>query len=191
MKTISRFLSILLIFPLLLGCSACASQTGTPAGEESSVQAGTTAGAAQSAQVDANGGLFLSLSEAESKSLAFPLTKDHAGQVEKAGADKVTWTLHRKAPYANPADGKFIPLHGENKMFPNEKETIDFASITYETVNDGNVPFSMESFETTLDGDTLKLDFTTAPSMTYGVMASSACLTKAAAHIWTSAGSSP
>ena len=170
MKTFSRFLSIFLIFPLLLGCSGCAGQTGTGAGEESSVQAGTTAGAAQSAQVDANGGLFLSLSEAESKSLAFPLTKDQAGQVGKAGADKVTWTLHRKAPYANPADGKFIPLHGEEKMFPNEKETIDFASITYETVNDGNVPFSMESFETTLDGDTLKLDFTTAPSMTYGVV---------------------
>ena len=170
MKATSRFLSLSLIFPLLLGCNACAGQTGTAAGEESSVQAGTTAGAPQSAQEDGNGGLFLSLSAAESKSLAFPLTKEQAGQVGKAGADKVTWTLHRKAPYANPADGKFIPLHGEEKMFPNEKETIDFASITYETVNDGNVPFSMESFETTLDGDTLKLDFTTAPSMTYGVV---------------------
>ena len=95
MKTISRFLSVLLVFPLLLGCSACASQTGTGAGEESSVQAGTTAGAAQSAQVDANGGLFLSLSEAESKSLAFPLTKDQAGQVEKAGAiDLVSDTIY-------------------------------------------------------------------------------------------------
>ena len=44
--------------------------------------------------------------------------------------DRVTWTLHRVAPYANPADGKFNPVHGEERMFPHERETIDFATIT-------------------------------------------------------------
>ncbi len=180
MKTSSRFLPKILVLSLILSCIACANQTVTAgeeasstqadaaAGEETSVQADTSAGEKLSTQANSYDGLFLTLSEGTSKSLAFPLTKEQAARVEKAGADKVTWTLHRTASYANPADGKFIPLHGEEKMFPNEKETIDFATITYENSNSGNTPFSMERFETTLDGDTLMLDFTTTPSLSVG-----------------------
>lgn len=75
----------------------------------------------------------------------------------------MTWTLHRTAPYANPADGKFIPLHNEEKMFPNEKETIDFATIKFSDMYENDQPFSMKHFKTTLDGAELKLDFTTSP----------------------------
>ena len=158
MKAFSRFLSVSLVFLLILICSTFAAQADTAAGEEPSIQE------------DSSSGLFLSLSEKTSKSLSFPLTEAQAAQVEKTGADQVTWTLHRKAPYANPADGEFIPLHGEEKMFPNEKETIDFAAITYENANASNTPFSMERFETTLDGTALKLDFTTSPSTSFGTV---------------------
>ena len=158
MKAFSRFLSVFLVFPLIFSCGASAVLADTAAGEELSIQE------------DSSSGLFLPLSEKTSQSLSFPLTEAQTAEVEKAGADQVTWTLHRTAPYANPADGEFIPLHGEEKMFPNEKETIDFAAITYENANEGNTPFSMERFETTLDGSTLKLDFTTSPSTSFGTV---------------------
>ena len=103
MKTSSGFLSVFLILSLILSLSACATQTGSDTGEQ------------QSIQVDSSTELFLSLTEKTSKSLIFPLTEDQAAKVKKAGAKQVTWTLHRTAPYANPVDGKFIPLHNEEK----------------------------------------------------------------------------
>ena len=48
-------------------------------------------------------------------------------------------------------------------MFPNEKETIDFSTIKFSDMYENGQPFSMEHFKTSLDGDALKLDFTTAP----------------------------
>ena len=50
-------------------------------------------------------------------------------------------------------------------MFPNEKETIDFATITYGEIYESEPPFKMERFKTTLDGTTLKLDFATSPQI--------------------------
>ena len=140
MKASSRFLSAFLVLALMLSCSAFASGTGTTAVtavEEKAGQEGT--GEELFAGVDSTTELFLSLTEGTSKSLAFPLTEEQAALVEKAGADKVIWTLHRLAPYANPVDGNFIPLHGEEKMYPNEKETIDFATIRF---NDRLFPWS-------------------------------------------------
>ena len=184
MKASSRFLSAFLVLALMLSCSAFASGTGTTAvtaveekagqegtgqegtGQEGTGQEGTGeegSGEELSAGVDSTTELFLSLTEGTSKSLAFPLTEEQAALAEKAGADKVIWTLHRLAPYANPVDGNFIPLHGEEKMYPNEKETIDFATIRFNDANEYGQAFSMERFETTLDGSTLKLDFTTTP----------------------------
>lgn len=150
-KVLSRFLAILLALSLTSGCGASGSKTGTGAEEETAVS------------TDSADGLFLALTESTSKSLAFSLTEEQAAQVEKSGVDKVTWTLHRQAPYANPADGNFIPIHGEEKMYPNEKETIDFATISFSDMYESGQAFSMERFETTLDGSTLKLDFTTSP----------------------------
>ena len=161
MKAASRFLSVFLALAVVFSCSACASGTDTAAGKEEAGQEGT--GEELSAEVDSTTELFLPLTEKTSKSLVFPLTEEQAAAVKKAGADKVTWTLHRLAPYANPADGNFIPLHGEEKMYPNEKETIDFATIRFDGANGYGQPFSMERFETTLDGSALKLDFTTTP----------------------------
>ena len=160
MKGSSGFLSVFLVLALMLSCSACASGTGTSAGEEKveKEEAGELA-----IETDSTNELFISLTERIDRSLAFTLTEEQTQQVEKAGADQVTWTLHRIAPYANPADGKFIPLHGEEKMYPNEKETIDFATIRFIDANEFGQAFSMERFETTLDGSTLKLDFTTTP----------------------------
>ncbi|MBR3171714.1 MAG: hypothetical protein IKF22_10830 [Lachnospiraceae bacterium] len=109
--------------------------------------------------------LFLALTERTSQSMTFSLTEEEAARVKKAGADKVTWTLHRTASYGDPADGKFIPVHGEKKMFPNEKETIDFVTITYGEIYESEPPFKMERFKTTLDGTTLKLDFATSPQI--------------------------
>ena len=48
-------------------------------------------------------------------------------------------------------------------MFPNEKETIDFATIKFSDMYENDQPFSMKHFKTTLDGAELKLDFTTSP----------------------------
>ena len=126
MKASYRFLSLFLVLALMFSCSACASGTGTAAGAEEAGQEATgeeAAGEGLSAVEESTTRLFLSLTEKTSKSLAFPLTEEQAAQVKKAGADKVTWTLHRLAPYANPADGNFIPLHGEEKMYPNEKQS--------------------------------------------------------------------
>ena len=150
MKTASRFLSVFLVLALVLRCSACASGTGSAAGEEEAGQDGT--GEELSAEADSATELFVSLTEKTSKSLVFSLTEEQVAVVKKAGADKVTWTLHRIAPYANPADGNFIPLHGEEKMYPNEKETIDFATIRFNDASEYGQAFSMERFETTLDG---------------------------------------
>ena len=151
MKPASRFLSLFLVPVLMFSSSVCASGTAAAPGEE------------LSAGADSTTGLFVSLTERTSKSLVFPLSEEQASMVKKAGADKVTWTLHRTAPYANPADGNFIPLHGEEKMFPNEKESLDFATIRFNDANEYGQAFSMEHFETALDGSTLKLDFTTTP----------------------------
>lgn len=161
MKAASRLLSVFLVLALVLSCSACSSGADTAAGKEEAGQEGT--GEELSAEVDSATELFMPLTEKTSKSLVFSLTEEQAAAVKKAGTDKVTWTLHRLAPYANPADGNFIPLHGEEKMYPNEKETIDFATIRFDGANGYGQPFSMERFETTLDGSTLKLDFTTTP----------------------------
>ena len=127
MKASSRFLSLFLVIMMILSCSACAAATGadTAAGEKTTGEEAAgeetagenTAGEDLSAGADSTTELFLPLTEKTSKSLAFPLTEEQAALVEKAGADKVTWTLHRLAPYANPADGNFIPLHGEEKMY--------------------------------------------------------------------------
>ena len=151
MKAFLRFLTVLLMLSLIPGCSASVAETGTDTEGETAVQA------------DSGDGLFLYLTERTSESLAFPLTKEQALRVGQAGTDKVTWTLHRTETYANPADGNFIPIHGEDKMFPNEKETIDFATIRFNDMYDSGQPFSMERFETSLDGSTLKLDFTATP----------------------------
>ena len=155
MKGISRFLSVFLVLALILSCSACSSGTFTAPGEED-VEELIIGG-------DNMPELFIPLTEKTSKSLVFTLSDEQADQVRKAGAGKVTWTLHRNAPYANPADGKFIPLHGEEKMFPNEKETIDFATISFSNANESGEPFSMKSFKTKLEDSTLKLNFTTTP----------------------------
>ena len=156
MNTSSRFLSVFLIILLMIACNVFVAQAETADEEKAFFQTGSPTE------------LFLALSEKTTKSLAFPLTKVQAAQVEKAGVDRVNWTLHRIAPYANPADGKLIPIHGEVKMFPHERKTIDFATITYGEPDEYAPPFSMERFETTLDGTTLKLDFTTSPAMTAG-----------------------
>ena len=156
MKAFIRFLSVLLVLTLIPGCGASVAETGTDAEAETSVQA------------DVTEGLFLSLTEQTSESLSFPLTKEQASKVEQAGADKVTWTLHRTEPYANPKDGNFIPLRGEDTMFPNEQETIDFASISFSSMSDPDRPFCMERFETSLDGSALKLDFTATPVVSLG-----------------------
>ena len=153
MKRLSKLLSILLVLTLVSGCGKA--NTG--------IESGTETGKESIVQTDSNDELFLSLTEGTSKTLAFSLTEEQAAQIEKAGADQVTWTLHRTESYGNPVDGKFIPLHGEEKMYPNEKETIDFASIRYNDLYDSEQPFSMEHFETALDGSVLKLDFTTIP----------------------------
>ena len=156
MKRISKFLSVFIVSALILSCSAYASGTFTAPLEEEDVEE-LVIGADNTTE------LFLSLTEKTSKSLVFPLSEEQAAEVREAGAGKVTWTLHRNAPYANPADGNFIPLHGEEKMFPNEKETIDFATIRFSNANESGQAFSMERFETKLDGSTLKLYFTTTP----------------------------
>ena len=128
MKAASRFLSVFIVLALILSCSACASGTGTSAEEEKAGQEGNGTsdggekageegtGEELTAEMDSTTELFVPLTEKTSKSLTFPLTEEQAALVKKAGADKVTWTLHRSAPYANPADGNFIPLHGEEKM---------------------------------------------------------------------------
>lgn len=164
MKAASRLLSVFLVLALALSCSACSSGADTAAGKEEAGQEGT--GEELSAEVDSATELFMPLTEKTSKSLVFSLTEEQAAAVKKAGTDKVTWTLHRLAPYANPADGDFIPLHGEEKIYPNEKETIDFATIRFNDANEYGQAFSMERFETTLDGSALKLDFTTTPVKT-------------------------
>ena len=146
MKALSRSLSILLILMLISGC------TGT-----------------DSTQTDSSEELLLSMTEGCSRSLTFQLTKQQAEEVEKAGVDQVTWTLHRVESYGDPVDGEFIPVHGEEKMYPNEKETIDFATIYYNNAYESAQPFSMEKFETSLDGTTLKLDFSTLPLVDEGV----------------------
>ena len=105
MKGISRFLSVFLVLALILSCSACTSGTFTAPGEEEDVEE-IVIGADNTTE------LFVPLTEKTSKSLAFPLSEEQAAQVRKAGARNVTWTLHRNAPYANPVDGNFIPLHG-------------------------------------------------------------------------------
>lgn len=158
MKRLSKILSILLVLSLISGCGTAniGIETGTEMEKESVVQ------------TDSNDELFLSLTESTSESLSFSLTEEQAAQIEKAGADQVTWTLHRTESYGNPADGKFIPIHGEEKMYPNEKETIDFASIRYSDLYESGQAFSMEHFETTLDGSVLKLDFTTTPIASEG-----------------------
>ena len=148
-KTIAAIMAAMLMF---IACSA----------------SGTEAEDAHAIQTNSTDELFLSLTESTSKSMAFPLTKEQAAQVEKAGTDRVTWTLHRVETYADSADGKFISLRGEEKMFPNEKETIDFATIKFSDMYEAEQPFSMKSFETTLDGSTLKLDFTTSPVTSLG-----------------------
>ena len=158
MKRASKFLSVFLVLVLILNCSACSSGTDETTVEEEPVEELIIGG-------NNSPELFISLTEKTSKSLIFTLSEKQAAQVKKAGADKVTWTLHRLEPYANPVDGNFIPLHGEEKMYPNEKETIDFATIRFNDANEYGQPFSMESFKTTLDGSTLKLDFTTTPVM--------------------------
>ena len=151
MKAFSRFLTLLLALSLIPGCGTSGAGTGTDAEAEAAVQ------------TDSIDGLFLSMTERTSESLVFPLTKEQASRVEQAGTDQVIWTLHRTEPYANPADGNFISLRGEEKMFPNEQETIDFASIRFNNMSDSGQPFSMLRFETSLDGSALKLDFTTSP----------------------------
>ena len=156
MKGISRFLSIFLVLALTLSCSACSSGIFSAAEEEENVEELIIDG-------DNMPEVFIPMTEKTSKSLVFTLSDEQAAQVKKAGAGKVTWTLHRNAPYANPADGKFIPLHGEKKMFPGEKETIDFATISFNDANESGQAFSMKRFKTKLDGSALRLDFTTAP----------------------------
>jgi hypothetical protein len=151
-----RLPAVLLVLSLMLGSGAFAAQTGTAEHRGTSVRA------------DSSTELFLPLSEGMTASLAFPLTEAQAAQVEQAGADRVIWTLHRTAPYANPADGRFKPLHGEERMFPHERETIDFATITYGAADEDFTPFSMERFAASLDGDSLILDFTTAPAISWG-----------------------
>ena len=138
-KFISILLAAVLSTSILAGCGGSdknAQQSAEEAGQE-----GT--GEELSTEADSTTGLFVPLTEKTSKSLAFPLSEEQAAVVEKAGADKVTWTLHRLAPYANPADGNFIPLHGEEKMYPNEKETIDFATIRFIGANEYGQAFSM------------------------------------------------
>ena len=156
MKVFSRILAVFLTLSLILSLSACAGRTGTADAEEPPIQSENPTE------------LFLALTERTSHSMTFSLTEDQAARVKKAGADKVTWTLHRTASYGDPADGKFIPVHGEKKMFPNEKETIDFATITYGEIYESEPPFAMERFKTTLDGTTLKLDFATSPVIYMG-----------------------
>ena len=145
MKALSKSLSILIILTLISGC------TGTI-----------------SNQSDDTEELSLYLTEGCSRSLAFSLTKRQAAQVEEAGTDQVTWTLHRVESYGDPADDNFIPIHGEDKMYPNEKETIDFATISYNDMYESEQAFSMEEFKTSLEGTTLKLDFTTVPVVSDG-----------------------
>ena len=137
MKGISRFMSVFLVLMLTLSCSACSSGSFTAGGEEENVEELIIDG-------DNMPELFISMTENTSKSLVFTLSDEQAAQVKKAGAGKVAWTLHRNAPYANPADGKFIPLHGEEKMFPGEKETIDFATISFNDANESGQAFSMK-----------------------------------------------
>ena len=95
MKRLSKILSILLVLSLISGCGTANTgiETGTEMEKESVVQ------------TDSNDELFLSLTESTSESLSFSLTEEQAAQIEKAGADQVTWTLHRTESYGNPADG--------------------------------------------------------------------------------------
>ena len=156
MKKSFRFLSSLLSPLLIFSSAACVGETNSASAvEPSSKNSGPT-------------DLFLSLTEKTSSSLTFPLTEEQVAAVEKAGVDQITWTLHRTAPYGNPADGNFISLHDEEKMYPNEQETIDFASLRYGDLYETEQAFSMEHFETTLDGSTLKLDFATVPVQSLG-----------------------
>lgn len=173
MKALYKFLSILLVLALLTACGAPGPETEEPAVSEDSTDESMQSPADSADETaapptDSNDELFISLTEGTSESLSFSLTEEQAAQVEKAGADKVTWTLHRTEPYANPVDGNFIPIHGEEKMFPNEQETIDLATIYYNDRYDEGQAFSMERFETTLDGSVLKLDFATLPIASEG-----------------------
>ncbi|MEE1039518.1 MAG: hypothetical protein U0L10_02225 [Lachnospiraceae bacterium] len=95
MKASSRFLSVFLVLALMLSCSACASGTGAAAGAEEAGEEAAgeeAAGEGFSAEEKSTTGLFLALTESTSKSLAFPLTEEQAAQVERAGADQVTWS---------------------------------------------------------------------------------------------------
>ena len=90
MKASSRFLSIFLVLALMLSCIACASGTGTAAGEEKAGKGGT--GEELSAGADSTAELFLSLTEKTSKSLAFPLTKEGVEFLGERGRSFRRWT---------------------------------------------------------------------------------------------------
>ena len=64
-------------------------------------------------------------------------------------------------------------------------------SLSYGDVYESEPPFSMERFETTLDGTTLKLDFEILALPLFFTWEMRVCLTKSAAGSWTSAVSSP
>ena len=83
MKALSRAFSVFLVLSLILSLSACAGKSQTATVEQESIQ------------VDSSTELFLSLTEKANKSLTFPLNEDQAAKIKKAGADRVTWTLHR------------------------------------------------------------------------------------------------
>ena len=99
MKVSSRFMSIFLVLALILSCSACASGTGAYAekeetGEEAAVVEVATVGEEEAGEELSDGaegenGLFLSLTEATSKSLSFPLTAELDG-VTLASLEHVT-----------------------------------------------------------------------------------------------------
>ena len=72
-------------------------------------------------------------------------------------------SLERTATYANPADGKFIPLHGESKMYPNEAGKIDLEDLQCATPRDTDNPFKVTSLETVFDSSekSMTLSFST------------------------------
>lgn len=139
-KTIKRIVSTFLAASMLLAGSAFAAETEKVAEQTEKV--------------------VISLSEGREISLTFSLDEESFSRAE--GQD-VTWTLERTATYANPADGKFIPLHGESKMYPNEAGKIDLEDLQCATPRDTDNPFKVTSLETVFDSSekSMTLSFST------------------------------
>lgn len=143
-KTIKKTLAAVLAASMLLSGSALAAGSDQAPAAEAAQQESET--------------LFLSLTEESSRTVTFQLSDDAFAAVN---GKEVTWTLERIATYANPQDGKFIPLHGEDEMYPNEQDTIDLAHVGEAYANYLKVSELSTAFDA--QQKTVTLSFTISP----------------------------